>query len=187
MEKSETIANISKAILKAQKEMGNAIKDSANPFFKSKYADLNSVREACIPALNNNGITALQPIVMINGVDYVETILLHESGEFFSSLTKIIFSKQNDAQSMGSGISYARRYALQSIVNIGADDDDGNKASTPPKQVEVKEPVKATDVAVGKLIDKIKQGEVVDIEAYKKVMSFTENQLSLINQAINGK
>lgn len=141
MEKSETIINISKAILKAQKEMGNAIKDSANPFFKSKYADLNSVREACIPALNNNGITALQPIIMINGVDYVETILLHESGEFFSSLTKIIFSKQNDAQSMGSGISYARRYALQSIVNIGADDDDGNKASAPPKPVEVKKTV----------------------------------------------
>lgn len=134
METSTTITKISAALLKAQTGMGNAIKDSSNPFFKSKYADLNSVREACMPLLNANGISALQPIINKDGKNFVNTILLHESGEFLSSLTEIVFSKQNDAQAQGSGITYARRYGLQSFVNIGADDDDGNKASQPAKE-----------------------------------------------------
>lgn len=123
------IKTIATALLKAQKEMGNAIKDSKNPFFKSNYADLNAIREACMPALNNNGIVVLQPIVHIDGKNFVKTVLLHESGETFESLTEIIYSKQNDAQAQGSGITYARRYGLQSLVNVGAEDDDGNKAS----------------------------------------------------------
>ena len=121
--------NISKAILEAQKEMGNATKGSTNPFFKSKYADLNAIREACMPALHNHGISVLQPTVNIDGKNFIKTVLLHESGETFEGLTEIIYSKQNDAQAQGSGITYARRYGLQSLLNIGADDDDGNKAS----------------------------------------------------------
>ena len=131
MKTSESITKIASALLKAQMNMGNALKDSKNPFFKSKYADLNSVRESCMPSLNANGITALQPMVNIEGKNFINTILLHESGEYLSSLTEIIYSKQNDAQAQGSGITYARRYGLQSFVNIGAEDDDGNKASQP--------------------------------------------------------
>jgi hypothetical protein len=59
----------------------------------------------------------------------VKTILLHESGESIEGLTEILFSKPNNAQEQGSGITYARRYGLQSLVNIGADDDDGNLAT----------------------------------------------------------
>lgn len=129
MKKSESITKIAAALLLAQKEMGNALKDSKNPFFKSVYADLNSVREACIPSLNKHGITALQPIVYEDGKAFVETILLHESGEFISSHTEIICDKQNNAQSQGSGTTYSRRYGLQSICNIGTEDDDGNAAS----------------------------------------------------------
>jgi hypothetical protein len=129
MKKSETITKIASALLLAQKEMGNALKDSKNPFFKSVYADLNSVREACIPALNKHGITALQPIVYEDGKPFVETVLLHESGEYISSLTEIICDKANNAQSQGSGTTYSRRYGLQSICNIGTEDDDGNAAS----------------------------------------------------------
>ena len=124
---------ISESLLKAQREMGTAIKDSSNPFFKSKYADLNSIREACMPALNKYGIVVLQPTVHIDGKNFVQTLLLHESGERIDCLTEIIYSKANDAQSQGSGITYARRYGLQSLVNVGADDDDGNKASEQPK------------------------------------------------------
>lgn len=120
---------IAKALLEAQKEMGNAIKDSKNPFFKSTYADLNSIREACMPSLNKHGIVVLQPIVHIEGKNFVKTVLLHESGETFDSLTEIVYSKNNDAQAQGSGITYARRYGLQSIINVGAEDDDGNSAS----------------------------------------------------------
>jgi hypothetical protein len=127
------IKNIAKALVLAQKEMGNAKKDSNNPFFKSKYADLNSIREACMPALNENGISVLQPTVQIEGKNFVKTILLHESGESIDCLTEILFSRQNDPQAQGSGITYARRYGLQSLICIGAEDDDGNKASEKPK------------------------------------------------------
>jgi len=128
MNSSPTITKIAAAVLKAQKEMGNAKKESVNPFFKKAYADINSVREAVLPAFNANGISVIQPTIVIDGIDYVETILLHESGEYISSLTKIVVDKVNDAQRHGSGLSYARRYALSSIANIGAEDDDANAA-----------------------------------------------------------
>ena len=119
---------IATALLKAQTEMSNPKKGATNPFFKSKYADLNSIREAVIPVLNANGISVLQPIVHTENKNFVKTILLHESGELMESLTEIVYNKVNDAQAQGSGISYARRYALQSFVCVGADDDDGQKA-----------------------------------------------------------
>jgi hypothetical protein len=122
---------IATALLKAQSEMSNPKKGATNPFFKSKYADLNSIREAVIPILNANGISVLQPIVHVDNKNFVKTILLHESGELMESLTEIIYNKVNDAQAQGSGISYARRYSLQSFVCVGADDDDGQKAVQP--------------------------------------------------------
>jgi len=130
---------IAKALIESQKEMGDAIKDSTNPFFKSSYADLNSIREACIPILNAHGIAVLQPMTVNDGVNYINTVLLHESGESIESKTEIICSKKNDAQSQGSGITYARRYGLQSLVNIGAADDDGNAASNPSAENQIKE------------------------------------------------
>ena len=140
MKEITSISQFAKAFIEAQKEMGSAPKDSLNPFFKSKYADLNSIREACLPALNKHGIAVLQPIVQVEGKNYVKTLLLHESGESMECLTEIIFARQNDAQAHGSGITYARRYGLQSMVNVGAEDDDGHKASETPKQQ--KQPIK---------------------------------------------
>jgi hypothetical protein len=131
MKTSQTITKIASALLKAQGAMGTAIKDAKNPFFKSKYADLNSIREACMPSLQANGITLLQPTITIDGKNYVETILIHESGEWMSCETEILFGKKDDAQAQGSGITYARRYGMQSFLNVGADDDDGNIASQP--------------------------------------------------------
>jgi hypothetical protein len=144
MNRSETITKIAVALVKAQAAMGNAVKDSKNPFFKSSYADLNAVREACLPALNANGVSVLQPTVHVDGKPFVETVLLHESGEFISSLTEVICAKQNDPQAHGSGVSYARRYGLQSMVNLGSADDDGESAmgrtnSFPPKKNIVEE------------------------------------------------
>lgn len=124
----KTINNFAKAFIEAQKKMTNASKDSNNPFHKSKYADFTSVREACLSALNDAGIGVLQPVVQIDGKNFVKTLLLHESGETMEGLTEIIYSKQNDAQAQGSGITYARRYGLQSLVTLGAEDDDGNKS-----------------------------------------------------------
>ena len=122
---------IATALVKAQLEMVTPKKGSTNPFFKNKYADLNDVLTAVVPALNNNGIVLLQPLVNIEGKNYVKTVLMHESGETFESLAEIFCNKQNDAQAYGSGISYARRYSLSSICGIGSADDDGQKAVQP--------------------------------------------------------
>jgi len=126
--------NLATALVKAQMEMVTPKKTALNPFFKNKYSDLNSILEAVLPAFNNNGIVILQPTCTIDGKNYVKTILMHESGELIESLTEIIFSKQNDAQSQGSGISYARRYGLQSFVAAGSEDDDGQKATVSAKE-----------------------------------------------------
>jgi hypothetical protein len=158
MNTSESIKQVAAAFLAAQKEMGNAIKGSVNPFLKNKYADLNSVREAVIPALNQHGISVIQPHVIMDGRNYVETILLHESGEFISGLTEIVFADKNNAQAQGSGITYARRYGLQSICNIGADDDDGNTATAPSKALDSELPW-LTDAQFSKALERIKKGE----------------------------
>lgn len=149
MNKEITVNRFAPAFIKAQKEMGNAIKDSANPFFRSRYADLNSIREACIPALNNHGIAVLQPTIQVEGKNFVNTVLLHESGERMESFTEIIFAKATDAQAQGSGITYARMYGLQSLVCIGAEDDDGNKASEPVKKKNAFGLTKDGDLASG--------------------------------------
>jgi len=132
MKTSETIGKIAQALVKAQSEMGNVKKGETNPFFKSKFADLNSVREVCIPVLNANGMSVLQPTVFIDGKKFVETVLLHESGEFISGHTELLMAKENDPQCQGASISYGRRYGLMSILNMGAEDDDGETAMARP-------------------------------------------------------
>ena len=128
MIKSESIVKIAPALLKAQKEIGGAKKDSQNPFFKSSYADLGSVMEACKEHLNNNGILVLQPVGVDETGGYVETVLLHESGEFIADRMHIVAKEENNPQAYGSAISYARRYSLQSMLFIPATDDDGESA-----------------------------------------------------------
>jgi hypothetical protein len=148
---------ISKAFLAAQAEMSNPKKGTSNSYFKSKYADLNAVREAVIPVLNEHGISVLQPMTTVDGKNYIKTMLLHESGETIESLTEIIYAKTNDAQAQGSGITYARRYGLQSLVCVGADDDDGNAASTPPQQKKIE---RDGDISVA--LDEVKRSKTVD-------------------------
>lgn len=146
MNRSESITKLAAALVKAQADMGNAKKDAVNPFFKKNYADLNAIREAVLPSLNAQGISVIQPTCVQEGKNYVETVLLHESGEFISSLTEIVVDKVNDAQRHGSGLSYARRYALQSITNIGAEDDDAQAAVGKPAPAVKFDPV-ATAIA----------------------------------------
>jgi len=176
--------NLAAALVKAQSEMSNPTKGNTNPFFKSKYADLNAVREAVIPVLNANGISVLQPIKHIDGKNFVVTILLHESGEMMESFTEIVYNKQNDAQAQGSGITYARRYGLQSFVCVGADDDDGDKASV--KQAEssrVQNEAITKNIAVipseilKEITKKIGQAETQD-----QLASLYKTEISKINQ-----
>ncbi len=130
MKTSESIVNLAKALLKAQKNTGAAIKGASNPYFKSKYADLPSVMEVVKQEYNDNGILVLQPPVHRDGKNFIETTLIHaESGEFMTSETEVICSKQNDPQSFGAAQTYARRFGLQSMTFTPAEDDDGNMAA----------------------------------------------------------
>lgn len=119
--------NICAALAAAQSEMGKAIKASANPAFRSKYADLASVMEACLPALNANGIAVIQPICHDEAGRSVKTVLIHDSGETLECSVPLIVGK-NDMQGLGSAITYARRYGLMSMAGIAPEDDDGNAA-----------------------------------------------------------
>lgn len=131
MNKSESVVKIAIALLKAQKLMGGATKGASNPYFKSRYADYSAVLEACKDLLNDNGIVILQPHgTNVQGQSVVETILMHESGEWMSSETPIVVKQGNDPQALGSAITYARRYGLQSLISMPTEDDDGEKAMT---------------------------------------------------------
>ena len=126
---------IYQALASAQIAMGPALKDSTNPAFKSKYADLASVMAACLPALNSNGIAVFQPTVDDEGGRYVQTILAHESGETLECRVPLIIGK-NDMQGYGSAVTYARRYGLMSMAGIAPEDDDGNAAAKAAPMIE---------------------------------------------------
>lgn len=126
---STSLTHLGPSLLKAQVLMGGALKGSKNPYFKSTYADLGAVLAACKDLLNENGVLILQPVNRDALGTFVETTLLHaESGEFISSVTPVVFSKEGDPQAQGSAITYARRYGLQSLLGMPAEDDDGEKA-----------------------------------------------------------
>ena len=130
MTKSDSIIKIAPALLKAQKEIGAATKGATNPFFHSTYADLGSVMEACKVKLNENGISVLQQVGSDETGVFVETVLLHESGEYIADRMRISVKQANDPQAQGSAITYARRYGLQSMVFIPSEDDDAEKATS---------------------------------------------------------
>ena len=132
MKTSESIAELATALSKAQGEMGGAVKGSENPFFKSKYADLSSVISAIKEPFAKNGLSYIQfPITTTNsiGEKFVGTVtrLMHSSGEWIESEYFLPLLK-NDPQSVGSAITYARRYSLQAAAGIPSGDDDGEKA-----------------------------------------------------------
>lgn len=138
MEKSESITKVAAAMAKAQKEVGKAHKDKENPAFtrgtnRSMYANLESVWDACVSALSQNELSIIQmPCDSGEGRAGIETMLLHSSGEYIASKFSTRITK-DDAQGLGSAITYLRRYSLAAMVGVVAtEDDDGNAASAPP-------------------------------------------------------
>lgn len=153
MRTSEQINEIATALAKAQGEMGAALKDATNPFFKSKYADLASVWDACRGPLTKHGLSIAQfPTTEYSGtpeiykwtskmgeeragvrvicIVSVVTRLLHTSGQFLEDTSSAMLPS-GDPQAVGSAITYLRRYSLQSIAGVAPEDDDGNAASQP--------------------------------------------------------
>jgi hypothetical protein len=121
--------NIATALVKAQKAFAPALKDSNNPFFKTKYADLSTCVKAVIDALNDNGIALIQKCHNCPDGVMVETTFIHESGEMIDCGILHVPSAKNDPQGYGSALTYARRYSLMAPCGIAPEDDDGNLAS----------------------------------------------------------
>lgn len=128
MDKSESIKNLAVAMCKAQSEMGGAVKGKENPFYKSKYSELKDVVHAVKEPFANNGLSYVQFPINDGEKIGVETILMHESGEWLMNSFTVKTSKQ-DAQGAGSVITYCRRYGLQAVAGIPSEDDDGNSGS----------------------------------------------------------
>lgn len=131
---SPTVGKLFEALSKAQGEILGAKKDATNPHFKSAYADLASIWDACRRQLAAHNLCVIQTTKPIggNGVCIVTT-LGHSSGEWIRGELYLPSSKA-DAQGFGSAITYGRRYALSAMVGVAPEDDDGNAASAPRPQ-----------------------------------------------------
>ncbi len=119
---SDAIDQLATALAKAQGGIKAAAKGRENTFYKSQYADLPAVMEACREPLSKNGLAIVQ-ITQFEGQEHwIETMLLHSSGQWLKSRYPVRPVK-NDPQGLGSAQTYARRYALMALVGIVADDE----------------------------------------------------------------
>jgi hypothetical protein len=133
MDRSPEIADLAKALVKAQGMLEDAGKDAVNPHFKSRYADLASVRAALRVPLSSNGLAYMQLLTATEAGANIQTILMHEGGQYVSE-TLCVPVTAHTAQALGSAFTYGRRYSLMGMLGIAAseddeDDDDGNSAS----------------------------------------------------------
>ena len=164
MNSSVKIESLAAALCKAQSEMGGAVKDSSNPFFKSKYADLTSVIKAIKQPFADNGLAYTQfPVSSEQGVGVV-TRLMHSSGEWIEH-EYILPLVKKDPQAAGSAITYARRYALQAMAGIPTADDDAESAML---RGDKPEPLSEdTVIEIAALIDKTGTDKDKVLKAYK--------------------
>lgn len=128
---SPDIKDLAAALVSTQRDMGKASKSSANPFFKSRYADLNEIIEVSREPLVNNGLALTQMMVVIEGNPYLCTQLSHTSGQWLRGFTplQVPANKNGDPQVFGSVTTYMRRYALAAFLGIAQEDDDGNSVA----------------------------------------------------------
>ena len=154
MNKSESIKNIAGALVKFQASVSKVAKEANNPFFKSKYASLANILDTIQKPLSECGLAISQ----FPDGNALTTIILHaESGEWMESSYVMPVAKQNDPQAMGSAMTYARRYALGSILNLNIDDDDdGEKAMG--RQIPKKDELTPKHPSWAKAVEHLKTG-----------------------------
>ena len=139
--RSDSTKEISTALSNFQGKMTAVKKDSTNPFYKSKYASLDTIWETIRKPLSENGLSVAQTMNLIESNSVLETTLYHTSGEWISG-TQLVNPVKNEPQGLGSAITYARRYSISAILGLVSDDDDDANTATKP------EPVKSTTTAV---------------------------------------
>jgi len=135
MRHSEQIDQIAKALSAAQKSIKGAKKDSNNPHYKSRYADLASVWDACRDALTAQGLAVVQSAGSVDGQLRVSTMLVHTSGQWFAD-DLLVPVRDAGPQAVGSAITYGRRYSLAAFVGVAPEDDDAESAEARSKPVE---------------------------------------------------
>jgi hypothetical protein len=135
MQKSETIVELAKSLSKFQGDMKSVPKDSTNPFFKMKYASIDAIWDIVRKPLSSNGLSLIQTTYEQNDKIYLETTLLHSSGEWIETYMPINATKQ-DPQTIGSAITYARRYSMSAILGVSADSDDDAESATSHKETQ---------------------------------------------------
>lgn len=122
--------SLKQKLFEIRKEIKPIKKTEENPYFKSKYFDINSLVEVVMPLLQKKNILLQQPLIVIDGKTAVKTSLWDtESDDAIESVA--LLPDGLDAQKIGSAITYLRRYSIQSLLCLEAEDDDGNVASQP--------------------------------------------------------
>lgn len=135
MKSTESTAELAAALAAASAEMGHAALDGKNPHFRSKFATLKSVIDATRPPLAKHGISIVQGAAAADGTVTVTTRLLHTSGQWIEEALTLPVGGKLTPQSVGSAITYARRYSLAALCGVAAEeDDDGHHASREPAQ-----------------------------------------------------
>ena len=134
---------ITKALIKFHNSGAAAKKSANNPFFKSRYASLEEVIETVRAEAGKCGLTFTQLVDFQDGIIFVRTIIMHESGQALEGRTPVVCKDNQDPQKMGSGITYAKRYGLQAAFGLPSEDDDGNAASQTSTKVTKVEPKQA--------------------------------------------
>lgn len=143
MDTSAELSELATALAKAQSAIKGAVKDSANPFYKSNYADLDSVWDACREPLTSNGLAIVQSPRADGAVVYVDTLLVHASGQWIRGSLSVR-AKDESPQAVGSCITYLRRYALQSFAGVAPEDDDGEAATSREGESEIAQQLRAS-------------------------------------------
>ena len=169
IETSAELNELAKALSLAQSEIMAASKDRENPYFKSSYATLASVWDACRGPLTKNGLSVTQLPVNQNGTVGVVTTLLHGSGQWMRS---VLFAtpEKNTPQAIGSTLTYVRRYALSAVVGVAPEDDDGNEGSGKEngKPAVAGGAAKANTVKATPAAQKVRAGQIQQIHIMKE-------------------
>jgi hypothetical protein len=180
--------NIYAALVKAQSQIKNAVKDSVNPHFKNRYADLESVWDAVRDALHKNDLAVLQLTDLdASGAPVLITRVIHTSGEHVEGRYPLVCKDPTDAQKLGSSMSYARRYALSAMLGVIQSDDDGNGASAQPaKPAAAPTTAKAPGNAMADLFaaHKLEYPKAVEDLIGKPVKEWSENDKTTAREAI---
>lgn len=175
MSETEAIAKLYEAMSLAQAEFKKALKDSENPFFKSNYADLESIIDAIRPAFAKYGLAFIQPTEIVDGKLYLKTVIVHKAGGRIESIYPVVSSKP-DPQSLGSAISYARRYSLSAMAGVvTSDDDDAEAAMGRPQQQQAPPPQKPVNHAPSSVPkSNLSEAQVKRFHAMAKKLNWTK-------------